>query len=215
MQTVTYGFKLAIDQAVAFGKRLTDAFGLTPARFDVLHVLHAAVEKTAPRQKWFCEKLGLSAGTVARALKQLEQAGLVRRARNPDDARSKVTTFTKEGLRAIRRALCELQLGTRNWLVEATNLSRPFTMALLLMAGFVDSRSLLGPETKSPLGFAAAEPLAAVVAVDAPPPPTEQPSAAGGGDRVGVDDRKELLEPESELLPALRADRDVPELPSG
>ncbi len=212
MQTVTYGLKLAIDHAVAFGKRLTDAFGLTPARFDLLHVLHAAAEKTAPRQRWFCEKLGLSAGTVARALKQLEQAGLVRRARNPDDARSKVTTFTQEGLRAIRRALCELQLDPSSWIVDATNLSRPFTMAVLLIAGFTDSRSLLAPDARSSLGYAAADPG---TIVQEAPPPARQTSTCGGGDAFGIDDREKLLEPPRELLPGLGADGHVPELSSG
>ena len=61
MKTMTYGLKFALDRAVALSKRITEQLGISPARFDVLHALHDATERVAPRQRWFSERLGISA----------------------------------------------------------------------------------------------------------------------------------------------------------
>jgi DNA-binding MarR family transcriptional regulator len=138
MNVVSHGLKFAIDSAVAFGARVTESFGLSPAHFDVLHALHGAPDQSAPRQRWFCEKLSVTAGTVTRALKKLEEGGFIERSRNPDDARAKRTTFTERGLTTIRDALRELQLGTSGWIRGAVAIAAPFLAALCAIVGLAE-----------------------------------------------------------------------------
>lgn len=51
--------------------------------------------------------------SVTRAVRPLEQAGLLRVARSPDDARSKVVVLTRAGERALREAYPRWQQTTR------------------------------------------------------------------------------------------------------
>jgi Transcriptional regulators len=84
-------------------KPLLDELGLTYPQYLVLNVLWREDEQTVGG---IAEKLALESSTLTPLLKRLEAAGLVRRARNPDNERQVVVALTDEG-RALRsRAGC-------------------------------------------------------------------------------------------------------------
>lgn len=54
-----------------------------------------------PQMRPLAEKLGRDATTVSRQVAGLEDAGLVKRSRSPDDGRASVVTVTRKGLRIL------------------------------------------------------------------------------------------------------------------
>jgi DNA-binding MarR family transcriptional regulator len=77
--------------------------GLSLTWYDVLLVLNAA-----PGRRLRMTELGahavVSRERVSRVVTELERAGLVTRAPNPDDGRSSYASITTEGRRQLRRA---------------------------------------------------------------------------------------------------------------
>lgn len=84
-------------------QRALSATGLPLAWYDVLLVLNSA-----PGQALRMTDLGaqavVSRERVSRVVSELEQAGLVQRRPNPDDARSAFAVITAQGRRALRAA---------------------------------------------------------------------------------------------------------------
>ncbi len=117
MHSLSFQLKRAHHRVVAFGKSVLRRFGLTPARFDLLFVVYArwTFRKRvydAPAQMELCRVLGVTAATVSRMVRSLEELGIVTRFRNPVDHRTKQVSLTKEGLDVFHEAL-EYVLGTR------------------------------------------------------------------------------------------------------
>ncbi|UIJ44781.1 MarR family transcriptional regulator [Sphingomonas cannabina] len=84
-------------------KPLLDELGLTYPQYLVLNVLWREDAQTVGG---IAERLALESSTLTPLLKRLEAAGLVRRARNPDNERQVVVELTARG-RALRpRAGC-------------------------------------------------------------------------------------------------------------
>lgn len=79
-------------------KPLLDALGLTYPQYLVLNLLWA--EDCQPVGR-LAEQLALESSTLTPLLKRLEAAGMVRRARNPDNERQVIITLTPAG-RALR-----------------------------------------------------------------------------------------------------------------
>ncbi len=76
--------------------------GLTAARFDMLTAIWRHPYGLLQRE--LRKMLGVTAPTISRMLRSLEQLGLVRRERGIRDTRQRHVTLTPEGLKSIRRA---------------------------------------------------------------------------------------------------------------
>jgi len=84
---------------------------MTPARFDILHVIHSWHRRTnyqlKPMQMLMSQvrkQLALHPATIAVAVRRLAQLGLVTVARDEFDRRQVAVTLTREGIARIRRA---------------------------------------------------------------------------------------------------------------
>ena len=76
--------------------------GLTPQRYDLLLVLHAAAEAgVAVRVTDLCESLQLKQTAVTELVKRAVDAGLVERLSSPDDGRASLLRPTKEGEKRV------------------------------------------------------------------------------------------------------------------
>ena len=80
-------------------------FGLNSAGFDVLATLrrHGAPYALSPGA--LMTSMMITSGTVTNRIDQLEKAGLVSRAPNPDDRRSMIVALTPKGLELIEEAV--------------------------------------------------------------------------------------------------------------
>jgi len=96
MHELMFRLKRAHLRAVEMAKPVAAAFGLTPARFDILHALHRTPRGRIEQSK-LGDVLGLSPSTISKMLDRLEQLGLVRRRRRGDDPRRNDVLFTRFG----------------------------------------------------------------------------------------------------------------------
>ena len=90
-----YSASMAISRAY---KPMLDALGLTYPQYLVLHTLWEQDGRTVGA---IAERLGLESSTITPLVKRLESAGLVTRARNPEDERQVQVRLTPRG-REIR-----------------------------------------------------------------------------------------------------------------
>ncbi len=110
MHSLSFQLKRAHHRVVAFGQSVLRRFGLTPARFDLLFIVYVrwTFQKRvydAPAQTDLCRVLGVTAATVSRMVRSLEELGIVTRFKSPVDRRTKQVSLTKEGLDLFREAL--------------------------------------------------------------------------------------------------------------
>jgi DNA-binding MarR family transcriptional regulator len=82
--------------------QIVDGTGLAGTEFAVVSSL-AVWEDASPTE--LARLLGMSPTTLSAVLKRLEERGLVRRVRDPDDGRRRVLRLTGEGMRARNRAI--------------------------------------------------------------------------------------------------------------
>ena len=78
------------------------AYDLTPARFDLLYVLHGARQR-GRYQCYVARRLGVSRSTVCKMVRALEQAGLLERHVAKFDRRYRVLELTRYGRRCFAR----------------------------------------------------------------------------------------------------------------
>lgn len=90
-----YSANMAIQRAY---KPLLDELGLTYPQYLVLNVLWRDDQQSVGA---IADRLGLESSTLTPLLKRLEGAGLVHRARNPENERQVVVELTEKG-RALR-----------------------------------------------------------------------------------------------------------------
>lgn len=95
-----YSAGIAIQRAY---KPLLDALGLTYPQYLVLNILWRRDRRTVGG---IADQLALESSTLTPLLKRLEAAGLVRRARNPEDERQVVVALTAEGAALRAKAGC-------------------------------------------------------------------------------------------------------------
>jgi len=135
---------------------------LTPARFDMMRIVEVHADDGVAQSK-IQDLLGVSAATVSRMLRSLEELGFVRRERMADDARCKLVELTRLGLervRAARHALVESLIADRlaeRALAFDPSVSRP---QLRSLEGFLSAmRRRLGDPSPYPHPWRS-EPLA-------------------------------------------------------
>jgi len=89
------------------------SFGLTAARYDLLHVLFGdGGQNSRPRtllQSGVRRQLGVCKSVVSRMLKSLEKLGLVTRSRPYTDKRQRFVELTERGRRCVREAMACLE----------------------------------------------------------------------------------------------------------
>ena len=104
MNAILFGLKRAFQASIRSTRAAVASFGLTAARFDMLHAIQESYRRQIT-QSDLRRTLGVTAPTVSRMLRSLEKLGLVTRARPPyGDTRQRIVSLTKDGLLAIRRA---------------------------------------------------------------------------------------------------------------
>jgi len=86
-----YSASMAISRAY---KPMLDALGITYPQYLVLHALWEQDGRTIGE---IADRLGLESSTITPLVKRLESAGLVTRARNPDDERQVLVSLTPRG----------------------------------------------------------------------------------------------------------------------
>ena len=86
-----YSASMAISRAY---KPMLDALGITYPQYLVLHALWEQDGRTVGA---IAERLGLESSTITPLVKRLESAGLVARARNPDDERQVLVRLSERG----------------------------------------------------------------------------------------------------------------------
>jgi DNA-binding MarR family transcriptional regulator len=98
MHAILFSLKRAHHAALAHCRALTKRFQLTPARFDML----SAIEQhplQALTQTALCRILGVTAPTVSRMVRSLEELGFLHRARSVTDRRQIYVSLTELGAR--------------------------------------------------------------------------------------------------------------------
>lgn len=95
-----YSAEMAIQRTY---KPFLDELGLTYPQYLVLNVLWRDDAQTVGG---IAQRLALEPSTLTPLLKRMEAAGLVRRARNPEDERQVIVALTPEGDRLRFRAGC-------------------------------------------------------------------------------------------------------------
>jgi DNA-binding MarR family transcriptional regulator len=102
VHAIFFGIKRVHLRVLALTRRMVDLYGLTPARFELLRIVHLQPDGIAQSTlRWL---LGVAAPTVSKMLKSLEDLGIVGRARDPRDARCLIVRLTRRGLRAVTMA---------------------------------------------------------------------------------------------------------------
>jgi DNA-binding MarR family transcriptional regulator len=95
MHFLSFAIKRAHWRCVETFRPIAEGYGLTPARFDVLHVVRQRFGHTT--QATIRRVLGVSATTISRMVRALEQLGFVIRGRHCRDRRTKSVSLTGEG----------------------------------------------------------------------------------------------------------------------
>ena len=101
MNVIFFGCKRAFHGCLRITRPWLTSLGLTAARFDMLTAV--AQEPFGLWQRELVDLLGVTAATVSRMLRSLEQLGLVTR-RRAHDRRQRVVKLTAKGVRYLRRA---------------------------------------------------------------------------------------------------------------
>jgi DNA-binding MarR family transcriptional regulator len=102
MHAMFFGLKRAFQSTLRLTRPYLARLGLTAARYDMMHALKG--ETYGKSQLTLRRTLGVTAPTVSRMLRSLEELGLVRRERNESDRRQRRVSLTELGRRALRRA---------------------------------------------------------------------------------------------------------------
>lgn len=109
-----FAMKRAFHATLRVTRDVAAAFGLTPARSDMLYAIFRAPGHARPRgrgeltQRELREKLGVSAPTVSRMVRALESLGFVERRRSYRDRRTLDVQLTDFGWRRVRAMFSEI-----------------------------------------------------------------------------------------------------------
>jgi DNA-binding MarR family transcriptional regulator len=102
MNAIFFGAKRAFHSTLHLTRKLLAQMGLTAARFDMLMAIDSVDEGMS--QRLLRDMLGVTAATVSRMVRSLEELGLVARERIAADRRQLLVRLTVAGRRLIRRA---------------------------------------------------------------------------------------------------------------
>lgn len=111
-----FALKRSFHAALRVTRGVAAAFGLTPARADMLYAIFrvrvAGYEGAAGRgsltQRELRRELGVSAPTVSRMVRSLEALGFVKRCRSIHDGRTLDICLTDDGWRRVRAMFYEI-----------------------------------------------------------------------------------------------------------
>lgn len=119
-------------------------FGLNAGTYNYLAMLYAAKNRTLT-QNDIRKLVHTTHSTVAQMIGTLERAGLAKRKRNPDDARSVVVTLTPKGVATVRRALPAHHIAINSRLKGLTKTQQRSLLSLLeaVREGFDESACAL------------------------------------------------------------------------
>ena len=87
--------------------KLLLAFGITPARFDLMRILYGRAQFSMS-QSWLRGELGVARATISKMLKALEKLGLVERKTDEWDRRTKRVTLTHAARSLVWQVLVAL-----------------------------------------------------------------------------------------------------------
>ncbi len=104
MDSLPFAIKRAHLRTVHALRALAVPFGLTPARFDLMYLVHTG-KPHGVRQRGLHERLGLASATVSKMLKRLEELGLLERRTHHADRRKKIVQLSREGTKRMRRVV--------------------------------------------------------------------------------------------------------------
>jgi DNA-binding MarR family transcriptional regulator len=109
MHAIFFGLKRAFHRTLAVARPMLRPFGLTPARFDMLYAIHGIhlPDCHFATQRSLRDRLGVSAPTISRMLKSLEELGLVTRRRCEGDTRQRMVSLTEKGVEWLESAMRE------------------------------------------------------------------------------------------------------------
>jgi DNA-binding MarR family transcriptional regulator len=106
MHGIYFSLKRTYHRFLATTRRPLACYGLTAARLDLLYALSGVEFLRSQRE--LERVLGVSAPTVSRMLKSLEELGFVERCPAIHDARRRIVALTYEGRQIVRRALRDI-----------------------------------------------------------------------------------------------------------
>lgn len=102
MHVIAFGLKRAFQATLRITRRPFAVFGITAARFDMLVAISHGYESSLP-QRALREWLGVTAATISRMLRSLEELGLVTRERSTFDRRQLIVRLTARAHSVLRR----------------------------------------------------------------------------------------------------------------
>lgn len=97
----------ATKQMQAIAEQTFAAHGLNMAGFDVLSALRRAGPPYSLSAGDLLASMLITSGTMTNRIDQLEKAGLVQRASDPDDARKAMVCLTPKGLKRIEQVIVQ------------------------------------------------------------------------------------------------------------
>ncbi|KXU34359.1 transcriptional regulator [Cephaloticoccus primus] len=97
----------AVKRIHALEEQTFATFGLNMAGFDVLSALRRSGPPYALSAGDLLASMMITSGTMTNRIDQLEKAGFVRRAPDPEDARKILVRLTPKGLRRIEQGIVE------------------------------------------------------------------------------------------------------------
>jgi len=109
-----FRMKRAHHSSLRVGRKLLAAFRLapmTPARFDMLHVIEKEAHYGYIHQHQIAKKLGLHPTTVSKMLTRLEELGLIYRTVSDGDRRLRRVALTLAGRALYYRAVSDAMYG--------------------------------------------------------------------------------------------------------
>ncbi|HEY4015899.1 MAG TPA: MarR family transcriptional regulator [Polyangiaceae bacterium] len=108
MNAIFFGCKRALHGCLRIARQLLAGFDLTPARFDMLTAVGDGGNQGST-QRELRTMLGVSAATISRMLRSLEDLGLVDRQRlEAGDRRTRWLKLTSKGVAKLRLATCRI-----------------------------------------------------------------------------------------------------------
>jgi DNA-binding MarR family transcriptional regulator len=104
MNAIFFGCKRAFHGCLRIARQLLHGFELTPARFDMLTAVWNGKHQGCT-QRELRTKLGVTAATISRMVRSLEELGFVEGRRHEEgDRRTRWLKLTARGLSCVRRA---------------------------------------------------------------------------------------------------------------